>query len=201
MPTPYDQIPDRRAIFSRRALEEVIAKLVEGSPASGEALRPKLLPLLRDALATGRAEIRRRFEGVGPLHNDGPAVLAATSYLMDQLIRVLYDFANRHAYPARQSQRRRAAGAGRGRRLSAAASWRPFPIIDLLFLLPYKQTPHGEQVVEFMLYLLWDLGLKVGHATRSVDECLRYAEARHDHPHGAARGALSLGRPGAVRRA
>ncbi|HIF09718.1 MAG TPA: bifunctional uridylyltransferase/uridylyl-removing protein, partial [Sneathiellales bacterium] len=47
--------------------------------------------------------------------------------------------------------------------------------IDLLFLLPYKQTPWGEQVVEYLLYLLWDLSLKVGYATRSVDSCIRYA--------------------------
>ena len=45
--------------------------------------------------------------------------------------------------------------------------------IDLLFLLPYKQTPWGEQIVEYLLYMLWDLGLKVGHATRNVDECIR----------------------------
>jgi [protein-PII] uridylyltransferase len=175
MPTPYDQIPDRRAIFSRRALEEVIAKLVEGSPASGEALRPKLLPLLRDALATGRAEIRHRFEGPGSLHNDGPAVLAATSYLMDQLIRVVFDFANRHAYPAANPSAAERLGlvatGGFGRGELA-----PLSDLDLLFLRPYKQTPHGEQIVEFMLYLLWDLGLKVGHATRTVDECLRYAD-------------------------
>src|SRR5690606_6214553 len=45
--------------------------------------------------------------------------------------------------------------------------------IDLLFLLPYKQTPWGEQVAEYVLYALWDLGLKVGHATRNIDECVR----------------------------
>ena len=49
--------------------------------------------------------------------------------------------------------------------------------VDLLFLLPYKQTPWGESVVEFILYVLWDLGLKVGHATRSVDECIRLARS------------------------
>src|SRR5690606_13166762 len=38
-------------------------------------------------------------------------------------------------------------------------------------------TPHVEQVVEYLLYMLWDLGLKVGHATRSVDECIRQAAA------------------------
>ena len=53
----------------------------------------------------------------------------------------------------------------------------PYSDIDLLFLLPYKRTPHTEQVVEYLLYLLWDLGLKVGHSTRSVDECLRQAKA------------------------
>ena len=49
--------------------------------------------------------------------------------------------------------------------------------VDLLFLLPYKQTPWGESVVEFILYFLWDLGLKVGHATRSVAECIRLARS------------------------
>jgi [protein-PII] uridylyltransferase len=49
--------------------------------------------------------------------------------------------------------------------------------IDLLFLLPYKQTAWGESVAEAILYPLWDMGLKVGHATRSVDECIRQARA------------------------
>ena len=49
--------------------------------------------------------------------------------------------------------------------------------IDLLFLLPYKQTAWGESVAEAILYCLWDLGLKVGHATRSIDECIRQAKA------------------------
>src|SRR5256885_16152997 len=52
----------------------------------------------------------------------------------------------------------------------------PYSDVDLLFLLPYKQTPHTEQVIEYLLYLLWDLGLKAGQATRSVAECLRYAK-------------------------
>jgi len=49
--------------------------------------------------------------------------------------------------------------------------------IDLLFLLPGRQTPRVEKIVETMLYILWDLRQKVGHATRSVDECLRQAKA------------------------
>jgi [protein-PII] uridylyltransferase len=49
----------------------------------------------------------------------------------------------------------------------------PFSDIDLLFLRPYKQTAHVESVIEFMLYALWDLGFKVGHASRTIDECIR----------------------------
>ena len=61
---------------------------------------------------------------------------------------------------------------GYGRGLMAPGS-----DIDLLFLLPYKQTAWGESVAEAMLYCLWDMGLKVGHATRSVAECIRQAKA------------------------
>src|SRR6218665_1881186 len=61
---------------------------------------------------------------------------------------------------------------GYGRGLQAPGS-----DIDLLFLLPYKQTAWGEQVAEAILYCLWDTGLKVGHATRSVDECIRQSKA------------------------
>ena len=175
MAKPYDHIPDRRKIVRRRALEEALAALVEDLPSGGEPPRPAVLAALRDGLAKGRAEIRRRFEAAGPLHNDGPAVLAATSYLMDQIVRVLFDFADRYAYPAANPSTAERLGVvatgGYGRGELA-----PLSDIDLLFLRPYKQTPRGEQIVEFMLYLLWDLGLKVGHATRTVGESLRYAE-------------------------
>jgi [protein-PII] uridylyltransferase len=175
MATPYDSIPERRAIIRRRALEESLAQLVEDVPTGADLPRPAVLALLREALAGGRAEIRRRFEEPGPLKNNGPAVLVATSFLMDQLIRVIFDFADGRAYPAANPSAAERLGVvatgGFGRGEMA-----PLSDIDLLFLRPYKQTPRGEQIVEFMLYLLWDLGLKVGHATRTVEESLRYAE-------------------------
>ncbi len=178
MATPYDRIPDRRAIIRRRVLEEALAHLVEDLPTGGEPPRAPVLALLRDALAAGRAEIRRRFEEPGTLRNDGPALLVATSFLMDQLIRVIFDFADQHAYPAANPSAAERLGVvatgGFGRGELA-----PLSDLDLLFLRPYKQTPRGEQIVEFMLYLLWDMGLKVGHATRTVDESLRYADRDH----------------------
>ena len=45
--------------------------------------------------------------------------------------------------------------------------------VDLLFLIPWKESGWSESLVESMLYILWDLHLKVGHATRSVRDCIR----------------------------
>ena len=78
--------------------------------------------------------------------------------------------------PPEQPVGRRAHGGGRGRRLwprHAGAGLRhrpPVPAAD-------KQTPLGEQIVEYMLYMLWDMGLKVGHATRNIDECVRLSRS------------------------
>src|SRR5712672_3431180 len=96
--------------------------------------------------------------------------------LQDDIIMVLYDFVAKHLYPSQapSDAERMAvvATGGYGRGLMAPGS-----DIDLLFLLPYKQTAWGESVAEAILYCLWDMGLKVGHATRSVDECIRQAKA------------------------
>jgi [protein-PII] uridylyltransferase len=55
----------------------------------------------------------------------------------------------------------------------------PSSDIDLLFLRGGKQGAHAARISEYMLYVLWDLGFKVGHATRTIDECLKLA--REDH--------------------
>src|SRR6266852_354015 len=96
--------------------------------------------------------------------------------LQDEIIRVVYEFIGKHLYPAQNpSEAERmaiVATGGYGRGLMAPGS-----DIDLLFLLPYKQTAWGESVAEAILYCLWDMGLKVGHATRSIDDCIRLAQA------------------------
>jgi [protein-PII] uridylyltransferase len=94
--------------------------------------------------------------------------------VQDEIIRILYSAATRHLYrstiPSGAERMAVVATGGYGRGLMA-----PESDIDLLFILPYKQTAWGEQVAEAILYCLWDMGLKVGHATRSVDESIRQA--------------------------
>ena len=160
-----------RAIIDRRALLAQLEAIFAADVAEREK-RAQVLAAARVALEAGRAEVRRRFEaGAG-----GSATVEANCYLADQLIRVLYDYVTEKVYPlANPSAGERLAlvalgGYGRG-------ELAPYSDIDLLFLLPYKMTPRSEQVVEELLYFLWDLSLKVGQAVRSVDECIRLAKS------------------------
>jgi [protein-PII] uridylyltransferase len=136
--------------------------------------RAALLAALRAGLERDRARV------VAALDRGcrGDAAVLRLTAAADRAVRAVHAFATTKAFPlANPTAGERlavAATGGYGRRELA-----PFSDLDLLFLVPYKATPWVEQVVEFVLYALWDLGLKVGHATRSVDECLRRAEADH----------------------
>ncbi|ESY66646.1 MULTISPECIES: [protein-PII] uridylyltransferase [Mesorhizobium] len=157
-------------LIDGEALRREMTALTAASAGDGSSaiIRTAALQLLKGRLAEGR----RKTEAMLREDGGGNACAERLSHVMDQLIRALYDFAATHVYPVKNpsSAERMAVvavgGYGRG-------TLAPGSDIDLLFLLPYKQTPWGEQTVEYMLYMLWDLGLKVGHATRNIDECLR----------------------------
>nr|WP_323038098.1 [protein-PII] uridylyltransferase [Pararhodobacter sp.] len=53
------------------------------------------------------------------------------------------------------------------------AEMAPQSDVDLLFLVPYKITGWAESVIESTLYILWDLKLRIGHSSRTIDDCLR----------------------------
>ncbi len=186
---PEKLVPNRRAIVHRAALSARLGAIA-AEIADPAAARAAVLATLKETLAAGRAEIRRRFDAGGPDATrrqrfgrfrlegagDGRAVAQGTCFLIDQIIRAIHDHAVAHVFPlpnptaAEHMALVAVGGYGRG-------ELAPQSDVDLLFVLPYKITPHTEQVVEYLLYLLWDLGLKVGHATRSVDECVRQANA------------------------
>jgi [protein-PII] uridylyltransferase len=132
------------------------------------AFRSAAIRILQATLAAGRNEARRALEAGGT----GRACAEMLSGQIDDLLRIALDLASRWLQPA-------PAGAalptivavgGYGRGLLAPSS-----DIDLLFLMPDKPTPATQKIVEALLYVLWDLKLKVGYATRTVDECLKQA--------------------------
>jgi [protein-PII] uridylyltransferase len=151
----------------------VLQRLGPDPIGDGAALRGRLVPELKGLLERGQAEAQARLA----VEQNGIACAHRLSRLMDRVVRLIYDAVLFHVYPAdnpsTSEQIAVVATGGYGRGTMAPGS-----DVDLLFLLPYKQTAWSESIVEAMLYVLWDLKLKVGHATRSVEECLR--EARGD---------------------
>jgi len=135
---------------------------------SDSQLRAALVDYLKPLVEEARTSAKQRLEQDG----DGRACAAGLSDFQDALIRLTYDFTTEHIYraqnPTAAERMAVVAQGGYGRGLLAPGS-----DIDLLFLLPYKQTAWGESVAEYMLYLLWDLGFKVGHATRTITQCVR----------------------------
>ena len=131
--------------------------------------RAAIVPLLQEALSSGRARLAEAFAAAP---TDARALVASYAYLTDVIVTAAFEVAaeRMHPDPLRREGERLAllAVGGYGRAEMAPAS-----DVDLLFLVPGKVTPRVESVVEETLYILWDLRMKVGHATRTVRECLR----------------------------
>ena len=136
-------------------------------------LRAEALALIKTRFHDARAQVRGEVEA-GALA--GLAAARALSAIQDALIQVLYDFATKHFYyaqnPTSAEHLSIVATGGYGRGELAPGS-----DIDLLFVHPAKRNAWCESVIEFTLHMLWDLGLKVGHAARTLAECSRLAKS------------------------
>jgi [protein-PII] uridylyltransferase len=169
-----NQISQQRKIIDRLTLDEQLLSAMGDGPYNSSK-RHKILSVLKSALTDGKAEVQRRFETAGEGANFGSQVMRGNTFLIDQLVRIIFDVATRKAYPiANKSTSEKfcvVAVGGYGRFELA-----PFSDVDLMFLIPYKETPYSEQIIEFILYMLWDLGLKIGHSTRSIDDVVRLAK-------------------------
>jgi [protein-PII] uridylyltransferase len=160
--------PRQPPYFDLDLLRHEAAELADEYSGQDTFLRVALVERLRHLVKEAHVAAERQLERDG----DGRACAAGLSDFQDALIRLAYDFTTNHVYraenPSAAERMAVVAQGGYGRGLLAPGS-----DIDLLFLLPYKQTAWGESVAEYMLYLLWDLGFKVGHATRTIDQCVR----------------------------
>ncbi|MWV26596.1 [protein-PII] uridylyltransferase [Aurantiacibacter rhizosphaerae] len=162
-------IPKQRAIIDRRKLSAAISDIVADKGAMEG--RQAIVEQLRTALESGRTELERRLlekPGAGHESANGHA------FLHDQLIRIVHDHVIDDVYPVgNRSMGERLAlvavgGYGRG-------EMSPHSDIDIAFVTPDKPTSWCEQVIEAILYYLWDLSLTVGHSSRSLNEVTRMA--------------------------
>ena len=158
-------------IFDESAVAQALVTAFENATEDAD-LRSAAVAVLREAQKTGRDEIARAFAAT-PF--DARAMTSAYCFLTDELVRATLQIATQHLHPqpktgAQTGLDRLAVigvgGYGRG-------EMAPFSDVDLLFLMPAKPTAWAESVIESMLYMLWDLKLKVGHSTRTIRDCIR----------------------------
>ncbi|MBM3585803.1 MAG: [protein-PII] uridylyltransferase [Alphaproteobacteria bacterium] len=97
----------------------------------------------------------------------GDAVVAEASRAMDRLVRAVMD---RAGAPHPGFAVLALGGYGRG-------ELAPHSDVDLLFLVPKRAPKRVIRAVETAVKALWDLGLTIGNATRTEDDCLSRARA------------------------
>jgi len=169
------KIKKPRAIICRKTLAERLDAIMAQAKAAGDSpnkasVRAQVLAAFKETMEHGRSEIQRRFE---EREAPGVATLQAGAFLLDQVIRSLHEFTTLRVFPKIQRDHMALIATGGYGRAEIA----PYSDLDLMFLLHQKAGPDFTRAVEWMLYMLWDLGLKVGHATRTVAEAVELAKS------------------------
>lgn len=143
----------------------------------GEVPTAKRLSACKTFLRLEGAMIRMRHDA----GESGLVIARARSGMIDAMLAHLFDYAiaaweRKHGKLYTPVSLLALGGYGR-------SELSPLSDIDIMFLFPSKLKesaikPLQEHLINEILYILWDCGLKVGHSTRTIDEA--FAEARND---------------------
>ncbi len=166
--------------FKEKPATKIITQMLDRlgeKPANSLVARNEFLSLIKSTLNQAHKEIEQDL-----LNNKKGEKCARNICLaQDEIIRAIHIFADEYVFPPIDKEQLDkqnltiAAVGGYGR-----ATLAPGSDIDLLFILPEKQNKQqaerNEKIIEYILYILWDIGQKVGHAVRSIGECLYMAK-------------------------
>ncbi len=159
---PADRILDETTLHA--ALDAAVAGLDDPG-----AIRSAAVRVLQEAQKAGRSAIE---DGISAHPLTARRITRAYTHLTDGLVRGVLHVSQTHLHknqmPSDTERMAVMAVGGYGRGEMA-----PYSDVDLLFVTPWKMTAHIESVIESALYMLWDLHMKVGHASRTIKECLR----------------------------
>ena len=167
-PAHSDLIAEAAEIFDLRAALDAIAAEI-GPDAEGRDVRKATVGVLKTAIERGRSVIA---DGLAARPLAARETVLSYAYLTDGVVRTVLHVARTRLHPnPNPTQGERLAvlavgGYGRG-------EMAPFSDVDLLFLTPWKITPWAESLIESMLYIFWDLHLKIGHSSRTIKDCIR----------------------------
>src|SRR5213595_1453723 len=156
-----------------RELEKVLAHAESRLAPTGARRPTEVLPLYKKFLKVEEHRLRLRHQAGG----GGREICAGRAELVDVLLR--YAFGAASSVAVRENGELEVplalialGGYGRG-------ELNPFSDVDVMLL--HRQSaeisPHLKEMVNQILYLLWDSGFKVGHSTRSIKEAIAQANS------------------------
>src|SRR5438874_1608208 len=156
-----------------RELEKVLAHAESRLAPTGTRRPTEVLPLYKKFLKVEEHRLRLRHQAGG----GGREICAHRAELIDVLLRYVFGAALSAA--ARRNGEAEVplalialGGYGRG-------ELNPFSDVDVMLLHQQRAevSPHLKEMVNQILYLLWDSGFKVGHSTRSIKEAIAQANS------------------------
>ncbi|HEY4813256.1 MAG TPA: [protein-PII] uridylyltransferase, partial [Chthoniobacterales bacterium] len=151
-------------------LEKILAHAERQLVSEGKERLQERLNLYKKFLKLEEHRLRlKHYSGAG-----GMEVVRDRATLLDVVLRHLFEGALEFSPFATQTPPvalLAIGGYGRG-------EMNPYSDVDILFLHETgKIQPDAADVIEQVLYMLWDVGFKVGHATRSIQEANRLANS------------------------
>src|SRR3546814_8815436 len=143
MATPFDSLASRRAIIDRRTIADSLIAIISEHEGNATKVRQAIVTRLKQALTEGRIEIGRRLLDHP---SRGREAAAAQAFLIDQIIRPLYDATIQYLYPINNptlAERIAIMGVGGYGRGEMA----PNSDVAIAFFTTYKPTGWKEQVI------------------------------------------------------
>jgi len=151
-------------------LEKILAHAERQLTSEGSRRLRERLDLYKKFLKIEEHRLRlKHYSGAGGLE-----IVRDRAALLDIVLRHLFDGAMEgSAYEDKTPPVALLAIGGYGR-----GELSPYSDVDILFLHDSPRiSAEAADVIEQVLYMLWDIGFKVGHSTRSIDEAIKLANS------------------------
>src|SRR5215471_6165239 len=149
-----------------RHLEKVLARAEDQLALAGKQRPTEVLLTYKKFLKLEEHRLRLKHQAGG----GGREICARRGELVDVILRHVFTTAT-NAVGQLQTSLALIALGGYGR-----GELNPFSDVDVMLLHGEREvSPYVGEMAEQILYLLWDIGFKVGHSTRSVNEALEQA--------------------------
>ena len=165
---PDKLICSEELLFNKGELNNKINTAIQ--TVAEDNLRSSIANILSNANVKGRLEIQSHFEK-SPF--ESAKTIASYSFLKDKLISLAFDVVQTTLQSSKNKQTNLdyisiIAVGGYGR-----AEMAPHSDVDLLFLTQAKPSKRVQKIIEDILYILWDMRLKIGYSTRSTNQCIQ----------------------------